>query len=757
MYKAETEVGGMKISIETGRIAKQAGGSVIVTSGDTVVICTATAANEPKTDLDFFPLTCDYRERAYAAGKIPGGFFKRESRPGDKETLTARMTDRPIRPLFPKSFRNPTHVVSFVLSHDQKSSPDLLSILGSSAALMISDIPFEGPVSPIRIGRINGEFMINPLLPELAQSELNLTVVCSETSIVMVEGSCQELPEALITEALELAFKEAQHLNRLQRKISEACGKPKREVPTQEIVWLDKDGQEFDPSAVFEDFKGKILDAIQSTDKLEIYRRLDLLRTELLNHFEETSMKKVVSSKFSEIEREVARDLILSENRRNDSRSLDEVRSIECEVGLLPCTHGSGLFTRGQTQALVSLTLGSADDEQKIDNIEGESYKSFMLHYNFPPFSVGEAGMLRGPGRREVGHGNLAERSLIPVIPKEEEFPYTIRIVSDIMESNGSSSMASVCGATLSLLDGGVPIRKPVAGIAMGLVLEGDKYAILSDISGLEDHLGDMDFKVAGTEEGITAIQMDIKLKGFSFDILTQALEQARQGRLHILNIMKQTIAEPRHELKPHAPKIHIMKINPEKIGVVVGPGGKMIRSIVAETGAKIAIEDDGTVKVSCSEQKGLDSAIHRVQSLVEEAVIGKDYSGIVRRVEGYGAFIEILPNTEGLLHISQMATYRVREVEDEMNLGDEVLVRVLEIDRMGKVKLTRKELMAEGKVPENPPSESDLRERPRENRDDRNRSRSGGRRPFNSRDSRDSNRGDSRGSRPSRNRYDNR
>ncbi len=707
---AEIEFGNSTISIETGRLARQANGSVTVRNGGTVVITTATGSFDQKKDMGFFPLTVDYREKKYAAGKIPGGFFKREGPPSQRETLTCRLVDRPIRPLFADGYNSPTHLVTFVISHDQEHESDLLAILGSSCALMVSDIPFLGPVSPVRVGRINGELIANPTIKQQEECDLNITVVCSETSIVMVEGGADSVPEEVIVDVLTFAFETAQPLNRMQRELAEKVGKPKHVFTKAEIVWVTPDGETVDPDPIFSSFQDQLLTALQTKDKLEMNGQVSAIKEAIATKFDLTvpGLENAFRDKFKDLEKNVARGLILREKRRNDGRKTDEIRAIWSDIDELPLAHGSAVFTRGQTQALVAITLGTTMDEQKIDGIEGESYKSFMLHYNFPPFSVGETGFLRGPGRREIGHGALAERAIQPVLPAAEEFPYTIRVVSDILESNGSSSMASVCGATLSLMDGGVPIKNPVAGIAMGLVMEGDDYAVLSDISGLEDHLGDMDFKVAGTKDGITAIQMDIKLTGFDQSILVEALSQARVGRLHILNEMLKTIDEPRKELKPHAPRIQTIKINPEKIGAVVGPGGKIIRALSAETGASIEINDDGTVKIASSNAESLKMATERIKALTEEAEVGRDYTGTVRRIESYGAFIEILPGTDGLLHISRMADYRVREVEDVMNMGDKVLIRVVEIDRMGKVKLSRTELIQEGKVVSKRPAYAD-------------------------------------------------
>ncbi len=761
--KAEIEIGRNKIIVETNHIAKQAGGSVIVRCGETVVLTTATAAAKPREDVDFFPLMVDYRARSYAAGKFPGGYFKREGRPADKETLAARLIDRPIRPFFPDDFFCSTHIVNFILSYDQEHDPDLLAVFGASMALMLSDIPFMGPVSPVKIGRINEEFIVNPSAQEQAESDLNLTVVSSENAIVMVEGGGKEIPENVVVDALKLAFETAQPLNKLQKEFASQYGKPKREIVKPEVDWKDPQGNPIDAEKIIASYEDRMKSALQSADKATVYAAIDTLSAECAQHFD-LSIPGVASAfhkAFSAMEKRVARKMILKDKLRNDGRKHDEIRKITSEVDLLPRTHGSALFTRGQTQALVSLTLGTSMDEQKIDDLEGETFKKFLLHYNFPPFSVGEAGFLRGPGRREIGHGALAERAILPIIPDSETFPYTIRIVSDIMESNGSSSMASVCGATLSLMDGGVPITSPVAGIAMGLVVEGDEYAILSDISGLEDHLGDMDFKVTGTRAGITAIQMDIKLTGFDFEIFSKALEQARQGRLHILNEMLSVISAPRKDLKPHAPRIEQMHVNPDKIAAIIGPGGKIIRALTAETGVKIDLEDDGTVRIASSDKDSLESARKRILALVEEAEIGKDYLGKVTRLENYGAFIEIIPGIDGLLHISRVANYHVRDIHDIFKLGDEVLVRVIEIDPAGKVKLSRIELIEEGKVDAGTPPEDSGRgyhdDRDRYNRGSRDRdrgyNRDRGSRGFNrDRHSRDSRRGD-RGDYPRRDR----
>ncbi|MBN1295163.1 polyribonucleotide nucleotidyltransferase, partial [bacterium] len=728
-HKAEVEFGeGKIISIETGVIAKQADGAILARCGGTAVLSTVVGDHEARQDADFFPLTVDYREKAYAAGKIPGGYFKREGRPTDKETLTARLIDRPIRPLFAEGYLCSTHVVNLVLSHDQKNEPDLLAVLGSSAALMISDLPFLGPVSPVRIGRIDGELIANPTCKELEQSEMNLTVVASETAIVMVEGGSKGLPESVFIEALKFAFEKAQILNRMQRELQAAAGKAKREIVIPTIEWIAADGSPVDPTPVFSQAEPRLLEALLHPDKKTVADNISAVKKELAAVFDLTdpARKAAFGKTFKETEKRVARGLILSRRQRNDGRATDEIRPIHCEVDLLAAPHGSALFTRGQTQTLATLTLGTTLDEQKIDDLEGEIYKSFMLHYNFPPFCVGETGFLRGPGRREIGHGALAERAIQPMLPPVDQFPYTIRIVSDVMESNGSSSMASVCGATLSLMDGGVPLLHPVAGIAMGLITEGDDSVVLSDISGLEDHLGDMDFKVAGSRDGITAIQMDIKLTGFRFEILEHALEQARRGRVHILDTMAETIREPRPELKPHAPRIYILKIPTEKIATLIGPGGKMIRALTAETGASIEIEDDGTVKIFSADLMILEAAVQRIKSITEEAEIGKDYMGTVRRIENYGAFIEILPGTDGLLHVSRMANYRVDTVTDEMQIGDKVLVRVVEIDPAGKVKLGRDELMREGQVEGKKEPSNDTR--PPRSSSDRPRYRDGGR-----------------------------
>ena len=690
MYKkVEAEFNGRPLSIEVGRMAKQADGAAVLTFGETVVLVTAVAARTGREGIDFFPLTCDYQERTFAAGKIPGGFFKREGRPAEKEILTSRLMDRPIRPLFPEGFVCETQVIATVLSHDKENDPDVLSLTGASAALQVSDIPFHGPIAAVRIGRINGQFAVNPTQTQVTQSDLNLVVAASRDGIVMVEGGAKMLPEDVMLEALFLAHQSIQALLDLQDELQKAVGKPKRPVakPTRDEALF----------ARFEaDCAARIRTAFAVTGKHE--------RAAAVRHAEDEAVAaiagdspevaKALRAMCEEVQSRVLRGAIIREGRRVDGRGLKDIRPITSEVGLLPRTHGSALFTRGETQALVVATLGTSSDEQKIDALIGETYKKFMLHYNFPPFSVGEVKFLRGPGRREIGHGALAERALYAVLPPEESFPYTVRLVSEILESNGSSSMATVCGGTLALMDAGVPIKAPVAGIAMGLIMEGNEVRVLSDILGDEDHLGDMDFKVAGTSEGITALQMDIKIGRVTREIMREALYQARDGRLHILKAMTTTMATPRQEMSAHAPRIVTLKIKPDKIRDVIGPGGKVIRGIIEETGVKIDVEDDGTVLIASSDGTAMRRAIELVEGITAEAQVGKIYKGTVRKIVDFGAFVEILPGTDGLLHISQIGPGRVERVSDVLKEGDEVMVKVLEVDRQGKIRLSRKEAM---------------------------------------------------------------
>ncbi len=672
-------------------MAKQADGAALVRYGETVVLVTAVAAKELKTDTDFFPLTVDYQERTFAAGKIPGGFFKREGRPSEKEILTCRLIDRSIRPLFAGGLKAETQIIATVLSADRENDPDLVAMLGASAALEVSDIPFNGPLAGVRVGRVSGKWVVNPTQSQLSESDVDIFLSGSRDAIVMVEGGSRMLPEDEILEALFKGHEAIQPLLDYQEQLKREVGKTKRSVP---LVEPDKAlSQRVDALA-----REKILQAIAITEKLERYKRLDEVKREVVTQvlLDFPEREKEIKGTFEELKKDYFRQLVIKDKRRIDGRGLKDIRPITCEVEVLPRTHGSALFTRGETQALVITTLGTSSDEQKIDALIGEHYKKFMLHYNFPPSSVGEVKFLRGPSRRDIGHGNLAERALLPVLPREEDFPYTVRIVSEVLESNGSTSMATVCGGALSLMDAGVPITAPVAGIAMGLIKEGDQVRILSDILGDEDHLGDMDFKVAGTREGVTSLQMDIKIAGVTREVMHEALYQAREGRLHILGIMEKTIAVPRRELSSHAPRIITLKVRPEKIREIIGPGGKVIRGIVQETGVKMDVEDDGTIMIASNDEAASRRAVEMVQRITAEPEIGKIYRGTVRKIMDFGAFVEILPGTDGLVHISQLAPERVRRVTDVLNEGDEVMVKVLEIDKQGKIKLSRKDALAE-------------------------------------------------------------
>ncbi len=691
MTKIDIEVRGKRLSIETGRIARQADGAVVVQYGDTVILATAVADKGIKEGLDFFPLTIDYQEKTYAAGKIPGGFFKREGRPSEKEILTSRLIDRPIRPLFSEGFYSETQGIVSVLSYGEENISDVLGIIGMSSALMISDIPFNAPVAAVKVGRIGGNLIINPDIKEVEESDLNLVVAGTEHAVVMVEGGGLEISEADLLEAIDFAHKEIKLIVELQEELASKIGKQKRGLnpPVIDDALVE---------AVRDFALPRMKEAIKIPDKLRRQEAMDMLLQEMitsLNQAEE-DRTRAISQVFYDIEKQLVRRMILEESIRADGRRPDEIRHISCEVSILPRTHGSALFVRGETQSLVVTTLGTADDEQRIDALEGETTKAFMLHYNFPPFSVGEVKPLRSPGRREIGHGALAERALKAVIPQKTDFPYTIRLVSDILESNGSSSMATVCGGTLALMDAGVPIKAPVAGIAMGLVSEGDKTVILTDILGLEDHLGDMDFKVTGTANGITAFQMDIKTGGVSREIMQRALEQARKGRLYILQKMLEVMPMPREGLHPNAPRIYTLRIKTDKIRDVIGTGGKVIRGIIDQTGVKIDIDDTGLINIASSDEVSAQKAIDIIQGIVAEAELGKIYLGKVKRVVDFGAFVEILPGTEGLLHISQISEKRIAKVTDEINEGDEVLVKVIEIDKMGRIRLSRKEAMRE-------------------------------------------------------------
>ncbi len=689
--KVELDFHGRPLSIEVGKVAKQADGAALVRYGETVVLVTAVAARELKTDTDFFPLTVDYQEKTFAAGKIPGGFFKREGRPSEKEILTCRLIDRSIRPLFSEGLRCETQVIATVLSADRENDPDVVAMLGASVALHVSDIPFNGPLAGVRMGRIDGQWVINPTQSQLPESDMDIFLSGSRDAIVMVEGGAKMVPEDEILEALFTGHQAIQPLLQIQEEIRRELGKPKRHVP---LVALDpKVVQRVEQLAL-----AKLQQAIEIPEKLERYKQIGEIKGELLTRAlaELPEREKEIKAAFDELKRNCFRNLIIQRERRIDGRGLKDIRPITCEVEVLPRTHGSALFTRGETQALVITTLGTASDEQKIDALIGEHYKKFMLHYNFPPFSVGEVKFLRGPSRREIGHGNLAERALLPVLPPEESFPYTVRIVSEILESNGSTSMATVCGGSLSLMDAGVPVSGPVAGIAMGLIKEGEHVRVLSDILGDEDHLGDMDFKVAGTPNGVTSLQMDIKISGVNRDIMRQALYQAREGRLHILNIMGSTMASHRASVSGHAPRIITLKVKPEKIREIIGPGGKVIRGIIEATGVKMDVEDDGTVTIASIDEAASRKAIEMVQKIAAEAEVGKIYKGTVRKIVDFGAFVEILPGTDGLVHISQLASERVRRVSDILKEGDEVMVKVLEIDRQGKIRLSRKDALQE-------------------------------------------------------------
>jgi polyribonucleotide nucleotidyltransferase len=686
------EVRGKELRLSTGKMARQADGAVVAQYGDTVILATAVSSKTPKEGIDFFPLTIDYQEKTYAAGKIPGGFFKREGRPTEKEVLTSRLIDRPMRPLFPKGFSYETQGIVNVLSYGDENIADILGITCISAALTISDIPFGGPVGAVRIGRVAGSFVINPDLREAEECDINLVVAGTKDAVAMVEGSAQEMSEADLLEAIDLAHREIIRLCEVQEEFRTKAGREKRAFTKPAVDELLK-------NRVSEMALEKIRQAIVIPDKILRQNALDEIRKGVIEELNtgESDMSREIASVFDDIEKNLVRNMILNDNVRADGRNPDQIRPISAEAGILPRTHGSALFVRGETQCLAVVTLGTSEDEQRIDSLEGETSKTFMLHYNFPPFSVGEVKPLRSPGRREIGHGILAERSLKAVMPSKLEFPYTVRIVSDILESNGSSSMATVCGGTLALMDAGVPIKLPVAGIAMGLIKEGDKVVVLTDILGLEDHLGDMDFKVTGTENGICAFQMDTKIGGISREIMEKALEQARQGRLFILGKMAETIAQPRADLSMHAPRIYTMHIKQEKIRDVIGTGGKVIRGIIEQTGVKIDIDDSGLINIAASDGAAAQKAIDIINGIIAEAELGKIYAGKVKRIMDFGAFVEILPGTEGLLHISQLSDKRVAKVTDVVKEGDEVMVKVIEIDKMGRIRLSRKEAMAEG------------------------------------------------------------
>ncbi|HEV8662023.1 MAG TPA: polyribonucleotide nucleotidyltransferase [Candidatus Methylomirabilis sp.] len=688
-HRFETIVGGKPLSIETGAVARQADGAAWVRYGDTVVLVTAVAAKQAREGIDFFPLTVDYQERAYAAGKIPGGFFKREGRPRDAETLASRLIDRPIRPLFPKGYRRDVQIIATVLSADTENDPDVLAIVGASAALSLSPIPFLGPIGAVRVGRVGGQFILNPTYGQLERSDLDLVVAGTRDGVVMVEAGARETPEGVVLEAIAVGHKALADLCGIQEQLQQACGKPKTGFtrPTGDPALAER------VAAVCREPIRALAADLAKEDRAD---RLAEIRERTVAGFtgEPPEVLGEVRELVETIEKEEMRRLLLTRGIRTDGRSPDAIRPIRIAVGLLPRTHGSALFTRGETQALVTTTLGTSEDVQRLDSIEGEGFKRFMLHYNFPPFSVGEVRFLRGPGRREIGHGALAERALLTILPAPDEFPYTLRIVSDILESNGSSSMATVCGASLALMDAGVPIRAAVGGVAMGLVKEGDKVVILTDILGLEDHLGDMDFKVAGTRRGLTALQMDIKIVGVTAALMGEALERARAARLHVLDQMDKVLAHHRDHISPYAPRIITFKIPVDKIREVIGPGGKMIRSIIEETGVKIDISDDGTVEIASADEAAAAKALGIVHKIIEVPEVGKTYTGKVKKITDFGAFVEILPGTDGLLHISQIAETRIVRVEDVLKEGQEVTVKVIEIDRAGKVRLSRKEVL---------------------------------------------------------------
>lgn len=689
--RVEMQLGGRKLVLETGRLAKQANAAVKVSYGETVVLCTVTASNAPK-DLDFFPLTVNYEERLYAVGKIPGGFIKREGRPSQKAILSSRLTDRPIRPLFPEGFRNDVQVLNLVMSVDQDCEPEIAAMIGTSAALSISDVPFNGPIGGVAVGRVDGQFVINPDIAQQDASDLYLVVAGTKDAIMMVEAEGNEIPEEVMLEAIMFGHDEIKNIVAVIEQLVQVAGKEKMQVKLHAVD--EKVNSEVRAYAA-----ERLMEAVKIVEKHARQEAIDAVNEETVAHFEaqyiETpELLKDVSEVLYDIVKEEVRRLITHDKVRPDGRKLDEIRPIESDTSILPRTHGSGLFTRGQTQALSVCTLGALGDVQILDGIDLEETKRFMHHYNFPPFSVGEARPLRAPGRREIGHGALGERALSKVIPSETEFPYTIRLVSEVLESNGSTSQASICASTLAMMDAGVPIKAPVAGVAMGLIKDGEHVSVLTDIQGMEDHLGDMDFKVAGTAEGVTAIQMDIKINGIDRNILQDALNQAREGRLFILSKMMEAIQTPREQLSPYAPKIMTMHINPDKIRDVIGAGGKIINKIIEETGVKIDIEQDGRVFIASTNQEMNEKARSIIEGIVKEVVIGEIYIGTVKRIEKFGAFVEILPGKDGLVHISQLSTERVAKVEDVVAIGDTITVKVTEIDQQGRVNLSRKAVL---------------------------------------------------------------
>jgi polyribonucleotide nucleotidyltransferase len=698
--RREVNVGESTLILETGHLAKQADGSCTVRIGDTVVLATACMDDKGGIERDFLPLTVDYREYTAAAGKIPGGFFKREGRPTEKEVITSRLIDRPLRPLFPDGYYAETQIIGFCLSADGENDPDILAINGASTALVLSNIPFYHPIGAVRVGLIDGQIIINPTNSQRDVSDLDLVVAGTEEAVAMVEAGANQISEAMMLECIFRAHLEIQKIIKAQHELY-------RESTKQKPSWSAPEAY---PESLYEQVKGDIYAQLKAglfTKKK--FERKDAVKAVTKPYLgqipaEEADKRKQVGKIITRLEEEILREVVLNDRTRFDNRRLDEIRNIDIEVGLLPRTHGSALFTRGETQALVSSTLGTSRDAQVIEEYEGESIQKFMLHYNFPPFSVGEVKFLRGPGRREIGHGVLARRALLPVLPHEDEFPYTIRVVSDILESNGSSSMATICGASLAMFDAGVPLLAPVAGVAMGLIKDGDNFAVLTDIAGQEDHYGDMDFKVAGTRDGITALQMDIKITGVTREIMQQALEQARVGRMHILGLMEQTIPQPRIDISKFAPRLYTIQISKEKIRDIIGPGGKTIRSIIEETGCQIEVGDDGRVVIASPDEPAAKRAMQMIERLTEVPEVGKLYTGQVRRVEAYGAFVEIMPGTDGLVHISELAPYRVRETSDVVKEGDEMTVKVISIDETGRVRLSRKAVIME--APDYDPSQ---------------------------------------------------
>jgi polyribonucleotide nucleotidyltransferase len=719
--KVSVTLGEQTLTISTGKMAKLAGGSALVQLGGTVVLVAASAAKTAAPNRDFVPLTVDYRERTYAAGRIPGGFFKREGRPTEKEVLSSRLIDRPIRPLFPKQFPYETQIMATVVSSDQENDADVLALCGASAAMNLSDIPFPEPIGGVRVGRIEGALVVNPTVAQLEESDLDIVVAGTADNIIMVEGGTRETGEGDLIATLQFAMEHIRRIVAAQKELVSTSGKTKRPlIPAPDTADLRR--------ALDSGYRERLRQAIRIPGKEMRQEEVDRITIEAVGALKErfAEQELYIGKLLHDVERDELRNMVLTEGVRADGRGVGDIRPITVEVGVLPRTHGSCLFTRGETQALAVATLGTKSDEQRIEELEGQSWKSYMLHYNFPPFSVGEVRPIRGPGRREIGHGALAERAVEPVIPADTHFPYTIRLVSDILESNGSSSMATVCGSSMALMDAGVPIKAPVAGIAMGLIKEGERVAVLTDILGVEDHLGDMDFKVTGTRDGITAFQMDTKIGGISFDIMRDALERARQGRLHVLDVMERTLSQPRAEMSPYAPRIFIMNIPPDKIREVIGPGGKIIKRITEETGAQIDIEDSGEVRIASVNREGGKRAEELIRNITEDPEVGRVYQGKVRSVVTFGAFVEIVPGRDGLLHISEIDHHRIGRTEDVLNVGDMVTVKVIGVDRDGKIKLSRKALLPEpeGGVPAGAGAREHGRERDHDRGRDRDRDR---------------------------------